>query len=305
MTTLETKFLQNYLKERDLLNTFRLNVINFGFSRWVSVEHYFLSVKDPINAIKFAFPFSEEALYGKRTDWMKLHYEYIVDLLGKKASPNYQRFAQYYTAGEAMQLLKYLDDGIQVKDPSNIKYATEIKVQDLMAISDIRRQRLMDEANKKLEEETKKKREKIEKTYAPPSPKPSPISKSDDDYEFIDFSNVKASKKIDGRRLRFYSHNSKYCCILSPTISGEIRERKLGFLRLRVDKLTNELHFVFTKDTGLPFNLDTVKSSLEINNKDMYLFLSKRYNKNSGDSIELSENKANSKDFATYKIISK
>lgn len=309
MTTSEISFLNAFLTEKGIKHQFRFNIQDIGFRSWVSPEHYFLEVRDPLNVFKFAFPWDKDP----RRKWADIHYDWIVYALSKKGSPIYRKFCEYYTAGEVMQLLKYLDAGIQVRTPESIKYSSVITLEDLIAISDVRRQKIMQHV-----EESKTKAVSAPKPAKQAKPSPAPSSASsvptpllatpkEDDYEFFDFGvNTNRGKLPDTRTARLYSSKGHSTVTLSSPIVKEIEERGLSHLRIRRDKLTGEHYFVFTKDTGLAIKKNgTSKSTIAIHNKELYDFLIQSFSCQSGDLLELSPNLANTKDFATYKITKK
>lgn len=113
------------------------------------------------------------------------------------------------------------------------------------------------------------------------------------DYVFHDFCDAqKKSVKIK---------QDTGCIFFPAKVKKIIRAKKLTHMRVREDKLSGDIHFVFNRVEGMEVKeSDKNNTSLRINNKSCAKWLVCMLD---SESLNLSEDLSKSDDFATFKII--
>lgn len=127
-----------------------------------------------------------------------------------------------------------------------------------------------------------------------------------EDFTFLDFTANRGSKRLENHTISFY-FGSTSAMTLNIEDSKVIRDKDLTHLRLRIDNLTGELALIFNKKMGLELKKNRDNYGVTICNKSLvtalhqYLHLpieGKTYHV-----FAISEDKANSEDYATFKIL--
>lgn len=126
-----------------------------------------------------------------------------------------------------------------------------------------------------------------------------------EDFTFFDFAPATGQgRKLEENTFGVNNKLGNRYVTFSKNKSNEIIDGEFDHLRVREDNITGDLCFVFTKNTGLPFNYKN-KKSIIINSKQLVDFLSSKMGVNLGENkvFKLSENMAKTNDFLTYKIL--
>lgn len=128
-----------------------------------------------------------------------------------------------------------------------------------------------------------------------------------EDFTFYDFGNG-SSCRIGDDQIAINHKKNNYSITFSQTKSKEILKSGLKRVRIRVDNITGEIHFVINNDFGAILGRTGSGSSVnvKIGNKQLVKFLCNRLKfdeKSDRDLVYISNDLANNKDYITYKII--
>lgn len=141
------------------------------------------------------------------------------------------------------------------------------------------------------------------------------ISTDSKDFEYLLFGNSQRKteestvyylrQKLDG------SDYSLYAIVFSPTITKELRKKAFPYLRIKVNRLTCEIYFVFSKEKyNGSLNVKTYggkQGRLCVYNKELVVFIMDTVGIEKGNrvirDIEISPNKSRIDDVLVYQLL--
>lgn len=143
------------------------------------------------------------------------------------------------------------------------------------------------------------------------------ISNDSNDFEYLRFDHRRERRKADST-IYYYplkADGSKgyscYAVAFSSVITREVREKGFFYLRIRVNKLTSEIYFVFSNekhdDSLKARNLSSNTSRLCVYSKGLVNYIMKTLGIEKGDrvssDIETSSNKSRIDDVLVYQVL--
>lgn len=313
MTYDETTLFRNFMKSVNMLNNFEFLYGQYKLSDLNIIDYY--DEANPEVVITTAFDFSKSRIFSYQY-WKNLEdkWRQVLENFRKNGERIEKPLVCCAKCGQMKPESEFRvrNNGLLHKFCIQCEGGKPLELKDTKVCARCGMEKPLDEFNSSPSSRDGKSsyckecaKELARESYNKSKKKQQPIESDEmEDFTFYDFDGNSDKRKIHKGTavVMFKSEHNKYL-LFGKTETEEIKKRGLIKMRVRVDNITGEIHFVFNKEHGA--KAVNIERNLKFTNTDLVVFLMEHLNLGKKEGryiINIGENLSRTNEFITYKV---